>query len=213
MSSFVLINNRTPIRAPKLIFDYAIAILMLIVLAVPMVCIALVIRLTSSGPVLFRQPRVGLNNKIFVIYKFRTMFDHRDQGSIDGSHQVGLLDVRFTWLGKWLRKFSIDELPQLFNVMRGNMSLVGPRPHPLRMNVGGQSLQDIVANYSDRHRVLPGITGWAQVNGWRGATIFIEQVEQRVAHDLFYINNWSLLFDIRILFLTLRREILSSRAF
>jgi lipopolysaccharide/colanic/teichoic acid biosynthesis glycosyltransferase len=199
-----------PLR--KMLFDYTFATCLLIVMAIPVVCIALLIRIDSPGPVFFRQPRIGLNHQTFLIYKFRTMYDHGDPSSLDGSAQARRFDKRITRLGKWLRKYSIDELPQLFNVIRGEMSLVGPRPHPLNCHVDGRLFQDVVPDYPDRHRVLPGITGWAQVNGWRGETIVDEQIEQRVAYDLYYIENWSLALDLRIMLFTLSREILRGDA-
>jgi len=141
------------------------------------------------------------------------MFNRRDPASLDGSDQARRNDPRITSVGKFLRKYSIDELPQLLNVIKGDMSIVGPRPHPLNTRVGQHQFHEVVDNYATRHRVLPGITGWAQVNGWRGETAAVEQIEQRVAHDLYYIDNWSLAFDIRIIFLTLVKEIISKRAF
>jgi lipopolysaccharide/colanic/teichoic acid biosynthesis glycosyltransferase len=197
----------------KAIFDRSVGMILLIVASPILLLAAFLVRIESPGPILFQQQRIGFNNKAFIIYKFRTMYYHNDKTSFDGSRQALRSDPRITRCGKWLRKFSIDELPQLYNVMQGNMSLVGPRPHPLNININGRPFREAVDNYDCRHRMLPGITGWAQVNGWRGPTPLIEQVEQRVAHDLFYIDNWSLGFDIRILFLTMIREIISERAF
>jgi len=171
----------------------------------------LLIKLDSPGPVLFRQPRLGFNNVMFTVYKFRTM----QHGAADllADKQTTRGDPRITRVGRILRKLSLDELPQLFNVLGGSMSLVGPRPHAPNTKAGDTLFHDAVAEYALRHRVKPGITGWAQVSGWRGETKTLEQIEQRVACDLYYIDNWSLKFDIRIIFLTLVREINSSTAF
>jgi undecaprenyl-phosphate galactose phosphotransferase/putative colanic acid biosynthesis UDP-glucose lipid carrier transferase len=158
---------------------------------------ALLIRLDSSGPILFKQKRNGFNGHAFVIYKFRTMRVLEDGDNIP---QAIRNDPRVTRLGRWLRLTSIDELPQLFNVIRGNMSLVGPRPHAVAHN---NEYQQIVANYAYRHHVKPGITGWAQVNGFRGQTQTVDLMARRVDHDLWYINNWSPWLDLRILLKTL----------
>jgi lipopolysaccharide/colanic/teichoic acid biosynthesis glycosyltransferase len=197
----------------KGVFDRLVGIWLLILISPVLIVVGLIIKMNSRGPALFRQIRLGIDNQPFVIYKFRTMHHHDDRGSLDGSQQARRADPRITDIGRWLRKYSVDELPQLLNVMKGNMSLVGPRPHPLNMRVAGQPLHDLVPDYADRHRVLPGITGWAQVNGCRGETIAEEQLRERVAHDLHYIAHWSLIFDIHILFLTVVREIFSGTAF
>ena len=197
----------------KSIFDLIVASLLVLLLAPFLALVALLIRLDSPGPILFRQPRLGFNNNVFLVLKFRTMTHAEDAASLNGSAQARLNDPRVTRVGKWLRKLSLDELPQLVNVLRGEMSLVGPRPHPLRTSVDGRLFQEVVRDYAARHRVLPGITGWAQVNGWRGETVRLEQIERRVEHDLFYIENWSLALDIRILLLTVAREIVSKHAF
>jgi lipopolysaccharide/colanic/teichoic acid biosynthesis glycosyltransferase len=197
----------------KTVLDKCIAALLLLSTLPVFLAVALIVKLESSGPIFFKQPRLGFNNNVFIIYKFRTMYCDGDSRSLDGSLQASRSDPRITTLGKWLRKYSVDELPQLINVIKGDMSLVGPRPHPLNVQVGGQPFQDIVPDYAARHRILPGMTGWAQVNGWRGETIVEEQIKQRVAHDLFYIENWSMTFDIHILFLTLVSGIFSESAF
>jgi putative colanic acid biosynthesis UDP-glucose lipid carrier transferase len=167
----------------------------LTVLALPvMAIIALAIRLDSPGPVLFRQKRFGFNNDEITIYKFRTMYVG---GAADPKvTQARRGDPRVTRVGRLLRRASLDELPQLFNVLRGDMSLVGPRPHAVAHN---EHYAKIIDGYLARHRVKPGITGWAQINGLRGATETPELMRQRVAHDLHYIDNWSLYFDLRIL--------------
>jgi polysaccharide biosynthesis protein PslA len=210
----VLIDER-PFKdwraAKKFVFDIVIGSFLLVVLAPFLALIALAIRFDSPGPVLFRQPRLGFNNRLFTCYKFRSM--HHGMTDLTGDKQVTRGDPRVTRLGKWLRALSLDELPQIFNVMKGNMSLVGPRPHPPNTKAADQLFTDVVAKYAFRHRVKPGITGWAQVNGWRGETKTVEQIESRVACDLAYIENWSLCFDLRIMMLTVTREILSRHAF
>lgn len=195
----------------KQFFDICTASLLLIVLAAPLLLVAVVIRIETRGPIFFRQPRIGLNSQVFLIWKFRTMYhEHSD---ISGVSLTTRDDPRLTRVGAWLRRWSIDELPQLLNVLEGNMSLVGPRPHALGANVGGRLYQNIVPHYMLRHQVKPGITGWAQANGCRGETRTIPQITLRVAYDLQYIESWSLLFDIRIILMTIRREIWSHRAF
>jgi polysaccharide biosynthesis protein PslA len=210
----VLIEER-PLKewraAKKAAFDIVIGSLALLILSPLLALIALAIRLDSPGPVLFRQPRLGFNNRLFTCYKFRTM--HHGMTDLLGDRQATRGDPRVTRLGKWLRALSLDELPQLLNVLKGNMSLVGPRPHPPNTKADDKLFSDVVAKYAFRHRVKPGITGWAQVNGWRGETRTVEQIENRVACDLAYIENWSIWFDLRIMVLTITREILSRHAF
>ena len=184
----------------------------LLVAALPFLAlVALAIRLDSPGPVLFRQPRLGFNNNMFDVFKFRTMYHHMTDLKADQQTTRG--DPRITRIGRLLRKTSLDEVPQLLNVLRGEMSLVGPRPHAPNTKAGDQLFHDAVADYALRHRVKPGITGWAQVNGWRGETRTRLQLEQRVAHDLHYIDNWSMLLDLKIIALTALRELNSKVAF
>jgi polysaccharide biosynthesis protein PslA len=210
----VLIDER-PLKdwraGKKFAFDIVVGSLLLVALSPLLGLIALAIRFDSPGPVLFRQPRLGFNNRLFTCYKFRSM--HHGMTDMTGDKQVTRGDPRVTRLGKWLRALSLDELPQIFNVMKGNMSLVGPRPHPPNTKAADKLFTDVVAKYAFRHRVKPGITGWAQVNGWRGETKTVEQIENRVACDLAYIENWSVWFDLRIMMLTVTREILSRHAF
>ena len=163
-------------------YDIILAILFLSLVALPMALVAVAIKLDSPGPIFFRQPRVGLNGRIFRIWKFRTM--HAGATDIDGSQLTTRYDPRVTRVGAWLRRWSIDEIPQLFNVLVGEMSVVGPRPHAIKANVGDRLYDEIVPGYSHRHSVKPGITGWAQINGWRGETTTVQQIEQRVAHDM-----------------------------
>lgn len=168
-----------------------------LVLAMPvMILVAIAIRLETPGPVFFRQRRHGFNHQVISVMKFRSM-----NVTQDGAHvpQAQREDPRVTRVGRVLRKSSLDELPQLFNVLRGDMSLVGPRPHALSHN---EHYQSVLETYASRHKVKPGITGWAQVNGFRGETDTPDKMRKRVEHDLYYIENWSLWLDLKILFLT-----------
>ena len=184
-------------RAAKRFFDLSLATAGLLTLLPLMLVTALLIKLDSRGPVFFLQKRNGFNGQTFNIFKFRTMHVLEDGPVIS---QATRNDPRVTRLGRWLRRSSIDELPQLFNVIRGDMSLVGPRPHATSHN---SEYEKLIANYAYRHHVKPGLTGWAQVNGYRGETRQIEQMERRVEHDLWYINNWSPLLDLRIVLQTI----------
>ncbi len=161
---------------------------------------ALAIKLESPGPVFFRQQRYGFNHQLIEVFKFRTMYVDRQDAHAEQLTERN--DLRITRVGAWLRRLSIDELPQLFNVLRGEMSVVGPRPHALRAKAGGKLYEDVVDEYAVRHKVKPGITGWAQVNGWRGSTDREEDLIGRVQHDLYYIDNWSVLFDFIIILRT-----------
>ncbi len=181
----------------KRIEDVVIAGVCLLVTLPLMLVIALGIKLDSRGPVLFRQKRLGANNLPFDLLKFRSMYV--EQADPLGHQLTRAGDPRITRVGRFLRMTSMDELPQLINVLRGDMSLVGPRPHPLAASAAGISYARAISEYPIRHRVKPGITGWAQVNGWRGETTTIEQIRQRVEHDLYYIENWSLTLDLMIL--------------
>ena len=180
----------------KRIEDIIISSLFILFLTPVFVVAALAVKLSSPGPALFRQERYGFNNEIFNIYKFRSMYQNPDAASVP---QASMHDPRITPLGRFLRRSSIDELPQFFNVLEGNMSLVGPRPHAVPHNIkyGG-----IIAGYDARHNVKPGITGWAQVNGHRGETDTAEKMRQRVECDLYYIEHWSVYFDLKVMILT-----------
>ena len=186
--------------ALKAMEDRVLSALGLLLLSPVLALIALAVKLDSKGPVLFRQNRHGLNNQSISVYKFRSMYV--DQCDFAAARQVTRGDPRVTRVGAFLRRTSLDELPQLFNVLRGELSLVGPRPHALQAKAGGRVYDEVVEGYFARHKVKPGITGWAQVSGWRGETDTVEKIEQRVAHDLFYIENWSAWFDLRILLMT-----------
>jgi lipopolysaccharide/colanic/teichoic acid biosynthesis glycosyltransferase len=173
-----------------------------------MLVIAILIRLDSRGPVLFKQKRYGFNNRLITVYKFRTMYT--DMTDANAERLATRDDPRVTRIGKFLRSTSLDEVPQLINVVLGDMSIVGPRPHAISAKAAGELYEEVVAEYAARHRVKPGITGWAQVNGWRGETDTVEKIRERVKCDLFYIDNWSLWLDIKILLMTayavLKRE-------
>jgi polysaccharide biosynthesis protein PslA len=173
--------------------------------------IAAVIKLTSKGPVFFCQRRLGYNNRVIEVLKFRSMYAHLSDA--DASQQSLRGDKRVTPFGALLRRTSLDELPQLLNVLRGDMSLVGPRPHALATTAGGLTLEEAVPVYSSRHRVKPGITGWAQVNGYRGALDSVEKIVHRVNHDLYYIENWSLGLDLKILWRTVKLVFADDNAF
>ncbi len=185
----------------KAVEDRLIAALVLIFIAPLMALIALAVKIDSPGPVFFMQKRFGFNNKIIEVWKFRTMnADINDPG---GAVQATRNDSRVTRLGGFLRKSSLDELPQFINVLAGDMSVVGPRPHPVGLRSSGRPFEEIVNRYAARHRVKPGITGWAQVNGWRGETDTLEKLEKRVECDLYYIDNWSVWFDLVIIIKTI----------
>jgi lipopolysaccharide/colanic/teichoic acid biosynthesis glycosyltransferase len=163
-----------------------------------MLLTALAIKLDSRGPVLFKQKRYGFNNELIEVYKFRSMYV--EQSDATAAKLVTKGDPRVTRVGRFIRKTSLDELPQLFNVVfKGNLSLVGPRPHAVQGKLQSRLFDEAVDGYFARHRVKPGITGWAQINGWRGETDTEEKIQRRVEHDLHYIENWSVLLDLAIL--------------
>ncbi|MBV9811837.1 MAG: exopolysaccharide biosynthesis polyprenyl glycosylphosphotransferase, partial [Acetobacteraceae bacterium] len=185
----------------KRIEDVFVATVAMIVLWPVLMLIALAIKLDSPGPVFFRQLRAGFHDTEFRVWKFRTMH-HKltDQGSVV---QTSRDDRRVTRVGRFLRRTSLDELPQLFNVLSGEMSIVGPRPHALQMTTAGLPMREILDDYAARHRVKPGITGWAQVNGCRGEVHTEQKLRQRIAHDCFYIENWSVALDVWIILRTI----------
>jgi Undecaprenyl-phosphate glucose phosphotransferase len=185
----------------KWLFDKIIGTLALICLAPVMAAIAIAIKLDSKGPVLFRQRRHGFNNELVEVYKFRSL--RTEFTDVNATKQVSKNDPRVTRVGRFIRKTSLDELPQLFNVVfTGNLSLVGPRPHAINAKAAEHFYDEAVDGYFARHKVKPGITGWAQINGWRGETDSQEKIQRRVEHDLYYIENWSLMFDLYILLRT-----------
>jgi Undecaprenyl-phosphate glucose phosphotransferase len=182
----------------KWLFDKVLGGLLLLLAAPLMAIIAIVIKLDSRGPAIFKQKRYGFNNELIEVYKFRSMYD--DETDATASKLVTKNDPRVTRVGRIIRKHSLDELPQLFNVVfKGNLSLVGPRPHAVNARAEQRLYDEAVDGYFARHRVKPGITGWAQVNGWRGETDTADKIQNRVEHDLYYIENWSLLFDLYIM--------------
>ncbi len=177
--------------------DRAIALFALVVLAPVMAAVALAVKLESKGPIIFKQKRYGFNNELIAVYKFRSMYI--DMSDANAARLVTKGDPRVTKVGRIIRKTSLDELPQLFNVLTGQLSLVGPRPHATQAKAANDLYEKVVEGYFARHKVKPGITGWAQINGWRGETDTAEKIEQRVKHDLEYIDHWSLLLDLSIL--------------
>lgn len=184
----------------KWVFDKIVALVALLVLSPVMLATAIAIKLESQGPVFFMQNRHGFNNETIRIFKFRSM--RTDMTDHDGAQQVTRQDGRVTKVGKFIRKTSIDELPQLFNVLKGQLSIVGPRPHAMQSKAQNQLYYEAVEGYFARHRVKPGMTGWAQIKGWRGETDTIDKLMQRVNHDLYYIEHWSILLDFYILVMT-----------
>jgi polysaccharide biosynthesis protein PslA len=188
----------------KRLFDIVCAAVALVCLSPVFVVIALAIKLTSPGPILFAQYRYGRRNRRFRIYKFRTM--RSDTGDASGVRQTTKNDPRVTPVGRVLRRTNLDELPQLVNVLRGDMSLVGPRPHPLGMLAASVLYEDLVPYYFQRHSIRPGITGLAQVSGCRGRTVNPDAAISRIDFDLEYIERWSIWLDIKILWWTIARE-------
>ncbi|HVX30682.1 MAG TPA: exopolysaccharide biosynthesis polyprenyl glycosylphosphotransferase, partial [Nitrolancea sp.] len=197
VSSLLIDLQREPLsrfeQMMKRWLDILLASISLLVLSPLMLLTAAIIRLETGGPVIFRQRRMGFNNQLFVIYKFRTMRVAEDGPLVTQARQN---DPRVTPFGRLLRRASIDELPQLFNVLKGDMSIVGPRPHAIAHD---DEYGRMIAEYAFRRHVKPGITGWAQVNGFRGGTARLEQMSKRVELDLWYINNWSLALDLQII--------------
>ena len=181
----------------KWLFDKIIGTIALILVLPLLAMIAILIKLDSRGPIFFKQKRYGFNNDLIEVYKFRSMY--ADATDATASKLVTKNDPRVTRVGRIIRKASLDELPQLFNVVfKGNLSLVGPRPHAVNAKAEAVLYAEAVDGYFARHRVKPGITGWAQINGWRGETDTDEKIQRRVEHDLYYIENWSVLFDLYI---------------
>jgi Undecaprenyl-phosphate glucose phosphotransferase len=181
----------------KDVLDRVLTLLALVALSPVMLAVAAAVKLESKGPVIFRQRRYGFNNEMIEIYKFRSMYTDRCDPA--AARLVSKDDPRVTKVGRFIRKTSLDELPQLFNVLKGQLSLVGPRPHAKQAKAAEALYETVVDGYFARHKVKPGITGWAQINGWRGETDTREKLEQRVKHDLEYIDQWSLSFDLYIL--------------
>lgn len=225
MFSFDLLNSRmghlkgmpvisiydTPMEGAnrwiKRIEDFVLSLLILILISPILLAIAVAIKLTSPGPVLFQQNRYGIDGKPIKVYKFRSM-TAMDNGDKVVQAQKG--DARITPLGGFLRRTSLDELPQFINALQGNMSIVGPRPHAVAHN---EEYRRLIGGYMLRHKVKPGITGWAQINGWRGETDTLDKMQKRVDFDLNYINNWSLIWDLKIIFLTIFKGFINKNAY
>lgn len=191
----------------KRLEDIVLTIPILALIAIPMMLIAAAVKLTSKGPVIFKQLRYGIDGKPIKVYKFRTM---KVMENGDRVVQAKKNDSRLTPIGGFLRRTSLDELPQFFNVLQGRMSIVGPRPHAVAHN---EEYRKLVKRYMLRHKVKPGITGWAQVNGWRGETDTLDKMEKRVEYDLEYINKWSLALDLKIIFLTIFKGFFNKNAY
>ena len=196
-SSHETTNQRTSFRrAVKRAVDIVVSLIAIISCLPIFLLVGIVVKLESPGPILFRQRRSGINGKEFFIFKFRTMNVHEDGANVTQARRD---DLRVTRVGKYLRRSSMDELPQFLNVLRGDMSLVGPRPHALAHD---DRYKVCVRDYVYRYNVKPGITGWAQVKGLRGETSSLEHMAERVRYDLWYINHWSLCLDLNILLRT-----------
>ncbi len=200
-SSPLVSIRETPFRGVygwlKWLEDIVIGGLIVLIIALPLLLIAIAVKLSSPGPVFFRQRRYGLNGKEIRVLKFRTMTVCEDGATVAQARRD---DPRVTRLGRLLRRSSVDELPQFLQVLTGEMSIVGPRPHAVAHN---EQYRALIHGYMLRHKVKPGITGWAQVNGWRGETPDLSWMEKRVQHDLEYIENWSLIWDIKIILMTI----------
>ena len=202
----------TPLNGPAKAFikrleDILFTSLILFLISPVLLLISLGIKISSPGPIIFKQKRYGLNGKDITIYKFRSMTT-QDNGKV--IKQAKKNDARITKLGAFLRKTSLDELPQFINVLQGNMSIVGPRPHAVAHN---EEYRKLIPAYMQRHLVKPGITGWAQINGWRGETDTLEKMEKRVGFDLYYINHWSLWMDFKIIILTIFKGFINKNAY
>lgn len=195
-------------RLVKAVEDRLLALLILLLISPVLLLIALGVKLTSPGPVLFKQKRLGWDGQPFKVYKFRSMVVHQESGG--QLTQASRGDARITPFGAFLRRTSLDELPQFFNVLQGTMSIVGPRPHAISHN---EQYKELIDDYMQRHKVKPGITGWAQINGWRGETDTLEKMSKRVEYDLYYIENWSLWFDLRIILLTVFKGFINKNAY
>jgi putative colanic acid biosynthesis UDP-glucose lipid carrier transferase len=204
--------SQTPIsgvnRILKEIEDKLFASIILLMISPLLLAISIGIKLTSRGPVLFKQLRHGWGGEKITVYKFRTMIVHEEKNGC--VTQAKKQDSRITKFGSFLRRTSLDELPQFINVLQGRMSIVGPRPHAVQHN---EIYRQQIDSYMLRHRVKPGITGWAQVSGWRGEIDSLDKMEKRIEYDFYYINNWSVLFDLKIIFLTVLKGMINKNAY
>lgn len=213
LAGFPALNiNSSPMvginRLIKALEDRIFAALILLMISPLLLTIAIGVKLSSKGPVFFKQLRHGWDGHIIKVYKFRTMYMHKEEEN--KVTQARANDKRITPFGRFLRRTSLDELPQFINVLQGRMSIVGPRPHAISHN---EFYKDSIKAYMQRHKVKPGITGWAQVNGWRGETEQLEKMQKRVEYDLYYIENWSLIFDLKIIFLTVFQGFVHKNAY
>ncbi|HIG8681784.1 TPA: undecaprenyl-phosphate glucose phosphotransferase, partial [Klebsiella pneumoniae] len=190
----------------KRLEDIILSVVILTLISPILIIISLCVKLTSPGPIIFKQTRYGMDGKPIKVWKFRTMVVMEN----DNVTQATKNDVRVTKVGRFLRRTSLDELPQFFNVLFGGMSIVGPRPHAVIHN---EQYRSLIEGYMLRHKVKPGITGWAQINGWRGETDTLEKMEKRVEYDLEYIREWSIWLDIRIIFLTIFKGFIGKAAY
>ena len=198
MNSFLM-------RIYKRFIDLFFGLIIILIISLPLLLISLIIKLTSRGPIIFKQSRYGLNEKKFVMWKFRSMTFEKNAKFVQATSN----DPRITKVGKFLRKTSLDELPQFFNVILGTMSIVGPRPHPIDLDEQHKGLID---NYMNRYKVKPGITGLAQISGWRGETDTLYKMEKRIECDLKYIEKWNIVTDIKIIFQTVFKVIYDRNA-
>ncbi|MEB7598143.1 undecaprenyl-phosphate glucose phosphotransferase [Raoultella terrigena] len=201
----------TPINGINMVFkrleDIIVSLVIIILISPVLIVIALAVKSTSPGPIIFRQIRYGMDGKPIKVWKFRSMTVMENDSTIK---QATKNDIRVTKIGRFLRKTSLDELPQFFNVLCGGMSIVGPRPHAVAHN---EQYRSIIEGYMLRHKVKPGITGWAQINGWRGETDTVEKMQKRVEYDLEYIREWSIWFDLKIIFLTIFKGFINKSAY
>ncbi|MDJ0932322.1 exopolysaccharide biosynthesis polyprenyl glycosylphosphotransferase [Breoghania sp.] len=195
----------------KHVFDLLFASMAIVLLSPVMISTAIAVKAMSPGPILFKQKRYGFNNEVIEVLKFRSMFV--DQEDLMARKAVTRDDPRVTRVGRFIRKTLIDELPQLFNVLCGDLSLVGPRLHALGANTDDKLWDQVIDGYFDCHKVKPGVTGWAQINGWRGECDTLNKIRHRIESDLYYIENWSLGLDLYILFLTPFRLFNTENAF
>lgn len=213
--TLAMYNDMDTLRTPftgynkiiKRLEDIIISSIIILLISPILVIIAVMIKMTSKGPVLFKQDRHGLNGKIIKVWKFRSMSVMENRNTVT---QATKNDVRVTKVGRILRRTSLDELPQFFNVLFGSMSIVGPRPHAVSHN---EYYQTCIEDYMLRHMVKPGITGLAQISGWRGETDTLDKMQQRVNCDLTYIRTWSLWLDLKIIFLTILFGFISKTAY
>ncbi len=195
----------------KRLFDIFFSLVAILLLWPVMLGAAIAVKLSSPGPIIFKQKRHGFNNEVIEVYKFRSMYTHLADPTAKAAVTKG--DPRVTRVGRFLRKSSIDELPQFFNVLKGDLSLVGPRPHAIQAQSNDRKYVDVIESYFARHRVKPGVTGWAQINGWRGEIDHDDKIRFRTEFDLYYIENWSLWLDLKILVLTPMRLLNTENAY